>query len=806
MKSKFFYYLKYLLLVLCFALPTQQKAQVIDSVYLLKQWSAQWIKVPKSSSQGYGVYHFRKNFDLKMVPSTFPVHVSGDNRYKFYINEKLISMGPTRSDLLHWNFETVDLAPYLEVGKNVVTALVWNEGEQRPIANISLQTAFILQGGNEQAQVVNTNKTWKCIENKAYSPIFVKLSTYYVAGHGEKIDMRQDVKDWKKRNFDDSNWQSAETIMGGKPKYKIGFGDPDGWLLMPSPLPPMELTQQRFAVVRRTEGVNMTTDFLTNKTDVIIPAQTQATFLLDQTVLTNAYPTLIFSGGKDSKIAMSYAEGLFTKYPIKNNRNDIDGKTMVGRVDSLISDGSNQQTFTALAWRTFRYVEIKIQTADSPLVLEDIYSTFTGYPFELKAKINTDNNDIQQMMDIGWRTARLCATETYMDCPYYEQLQYIGDTRIQALVTLFNSGDERLVRNALNQIDYSRQPEGITQSRYPTATPQYIPPFSMWYIGMLHDYMMYGKDPLFVKNKMHGVRQILNYFSTYQQADGSIKNLPWWNFSDWVNKYSTDNPNWNLGIRAAGKDGNSALIDLQLLLAYQAAADMESRVGQKAFADYFNQEATRLKNTIRTKYWDNTKQLFADRSEKDLFSQHANALAILGGLVSDEDAPVLAQKMLTDNTLAPASIYFKFYLHSALTKAGLGNDYLKWLGVWRENIQMGLTTWGETSDVEKTRSDCHAWGSSPNIEFFRIVLGIDSEDIGFSKVKIEPHLGDLTKVEGKIPHPKGEIAVSYKLEKSQWLIQIDLPKTITGTLVWKGKNINLKEGLNQLKRSALGKK
>ncbi|WP_372490084.1 hypothetical protein [Chitinophaga sedimenti] len=32
---------------------------------------------------------------------------------------------------------------------------------------------------------------------------------------------------------------------------------------------------------------------------------------------------------------------------------------------------------------------------------------------------------------MGWRTSRLCAYETYMDCPYYEQLQYIGDTRIR---------------------------------------------------------------------------------------------------------------------------------------------------------------------------------------------------------------------------------------------------------------------------------------------------------------------------------------------------------------------------------------
>ncbi|WP_346859651.1 hypothetical protein [uncultured Draconibacterium sp.] len=123
-------------------------------------------------------------------------------------------------------------------------------------------------------------------------------------------------------------------------------------------------------------------------------------------------------------------------------------------------------------------------------MLEDIYGTFTGYPFQFNAKLESDNPELQKMMEIGWRSARLCAMETYMDCPYYEQLQYIGDGRIQALVSLYNSGDDRLLRNALNQMNYSQQPEGVTASRHPSVTPQYISTFSLWYIchaSRLHD-------------------------------------------------------------------------------------------------------------------------------------------------------------------------------------------------------------------------------------------------------------------------------------------------------------------------------
>ena len=129
-------------------------------------------------------------------------------------------------------------------------------------------------------------------------------------------------------------------------------------------------------------------------------------------------------------------------------------------------------------------------------------------------------------------------------------------------------------------------------------------------------------------------------------------------------------------------------------------------------------------------------------------------------------------------------------------KAGLGNDYLNWLDSWRENIAMGLTTWGEDANVYGTRSDCHAWGASPNIEFFRTVLGIDSEAVGFKKVKIEPHLGDLKEIGGTLPHPCGAVSVHYKTDGKKLQASITLPEGVTGRFVWKGVSYPLQAGEN----------
>jgi len=432
-----------------------------------------------------------------------------------------------------------------------------------------------------------------------------------------------------------------------------------------------------------------------------------------------------------------------------------------------------------------------IQTKDEPIVINDLYGTFTGYPFTRKANFSAGNPLYNQILDIGWRTARLCAWETYTDCPYYEQLQYIGDTRIQALVSIYNTGDERLIKNALNQMNESRLPEGVTLSRHPSHTAQLIPTFSLWYIDMLHDYWMYGKDEAFVKDKLTGTRGILEFFKRFQQKDHSLKNVPYWNFTDWC-----ETKGWDGGRAPEGKDGYSAVMDLLLLYTYQMAADLELKIGIPALASQYNAEAKLLQQTIRNKYFDASKKLFSDRTEKDLYSQHANTLAILTGTSTGEEARSIATKMMKDTSITEATIFYKYYVYQALTKAGFGNDYLNWLDIWKRNIKEGLTTWAEISDINNARSDCHAWGASPNIEFFRTVLGIDSDAPSFKKVKVVPHLGNETNISGSIPHPAGTISTSYQFINAQWKIQIDLPKTITGKFEWKGKTYPLKEGKN----------
>lgn len=107
-------------------------------------------------------------------------------------------------------------------------------------------------------------------------------------------------------------------------------------------------------------------------------------------------------------------------------------------------------------------------------------------------------------------------------------------------------------------------------------------------------------------------------------------------------------------------------------------------------------------------------------------------------------------------------------------------------------IDRGLTTFAEQGDP--TRSDCHAWSASPDYQFLSLVCGVKPASPSFEKVLIEPYLGSLNKVEGKIPHPNGMITVFLAKDGNKISGEIELPEGITGSFRWKGKEVLLKNG------------
>ena len=766
---------------------------MINPEILGNHWRASWITHPTESVLDYGVFHFRKSFDLKTVPAKFVIHISADNRYRLFVNGKAVCFGPARGDLAHWFYESINIAQYLKPGSNLLAAEVWNFGELKPWAQFSLKTALIVQGDTREEELVNTDSSWKVIKNQAYSPASSGSKGapgQFIVGPCDRVDASQYPWGWETSLFNDSNWVSSRKIDMGHPR---GVGTDINWVLTPRRIPMMEQTAQRLSAVRRTIGGTVPAGFIEGKEKWVIPANTRITVLFDQGNLTTGYPELSTNQGKGSQIKMTYSESLFDAKGQKGNRNEIENKSIKGYYDYFLPDGGDHRLFRPLWFRTWRYLQLEIETKDEPLTINDFTSEFTAYPLQEVAAFKSDNDTLEKIWNIGWRTARLCANETYYDCPYYEQLQYVGDTRIQALISLYVSGDDRLVRNALLNFKESIIYEGLTRSRYPSANPQIIPPFSLYWVDMVHDYWTLRDDPQFIKGMMNGIDQVLDWFGNrIDPGTGLLGKVEYWNFVDWATEWP-----WIARYRIGGvpeggsMDGNSSILTLQFAYAIQQAADLKEFFGQKSEALAYRRQAQKLTNSVYQNCWDAKRGYLADTPSKKSFSMHAQIFGVLTNAIPETHQKAIAEQIINDKSLIQPTMYFRFYLTQALKKSGLADRYPETLGLWEKMLQNGLTTFAENPDP--TRSDCHAWSASPNYDFLATVAGIRPASPGFKTVRMEPALGALKFIKGQMPHPAGVIRFDLKKSGSDGLEGlVELPANLTGTFIWKGKTIGLK--------------
>lgn len=766
-----------------------------------RDWHASWVTHPTAPLREPVVLHFRRTLNLDSVPASYIVRVSADNRFILFVNGHRVGDGPARGDLPHWRYEKFDLAPFLQAGQNYITATVWNFGVYAPIAQFTDRTAFLLESEATGDTSISTPQGWEAEEEPGQMPLgrnTVSFKAYMASGPGEEIDASKYDWNWNKPPADDPSgrWVPVASPLRDSIYSNVNrahsfdtTGD-NSWGLVPDTLPHMQYTSESAGECVRT-GIPALSAF--PDAPVSVPANTHVHILLDRKTLTTAYPLLTVSGGQGAQITLTYSEALYDKEGHKGDRNDVDDRTARGLTDIFLPDGGEHRAFMPLWWRTWRYLDLDIQTAGQSLQLESFTAFFTAYPFEERAIFQTSDPQLQKIWDISWRTARLDAHETYMDTPYYEQLQYVGDTRIQALISYAVTGDDRLARQAIEAFNQSRIPDGITQSRYPSSLTQMIPTFSLLWIGMVRDYWMYRPDPEPVIASMDGTRNVLNWFAHYEQPDGLLRELPWWSFIDWV-------PSGTIPTYDA--KGESCVTTLQYLGALEDAAALEAGLGDPVSNSRYLERAAHVRTGLQSLCWNAARGMVADTPDQKVYSQQANILGVLYDIVPKDRQQEVLRKMLaiqpgtTPNGILSASYYFRFYLARALEHAGMADDYISSIEPWRQLLALHFSTWPEVPG--NTRSDSHAWSAHPIYDLLTLVAGIEPGSPGFATVRIAPHLGPLKALTATYPHPQGMIRVEYHTEWSGLHASITLPGTLTGTLVFHGRSAPLHPGVNEV--------
>jgi len=762
-------------------------------------WPADWISIPAPSSEPF-VAAYLKQVELGGSYST-RIHVSADERFELFVDGKLVGRGPERCDEDEWAYASFQLD--LTAGHHVIVARVISLGEKRAFAQHTIRHGFLLADEGGKLSTGRTDWQAKVLGGYRFK------GPQQAWGTGSNVRMHGAEFDWGHETGAGENWGPVEvTFPGTGAGFESEVGP--GPLLRPSLLPPMWEADITTAVVRHAasvpEGPTNGIAFTAASSEAIwakgvqallagaplsFPAHSRIRALIDLSDYYCARPEVAVSGGSDAEIRIHWQESLFNKNHemTKGNRDEIEGKHFTtiwswedGIGDTFFPSGATE-SYSTPWWQAGRFVELLVITGEQALTIETLKLVETRYPLENASNFESSDADLDKIIGPAYRTLQMCSHETYMDCPYYEQLQYVGDTRIQVLVTYLTSQDDRLPIQALRAFDRSRRKRGITMSRYPSRVRQIIPPFSLWWVTMIKDYALYRGDLSLLRELAPGMRSVCDYFASFIDEDGLLQPTPGWNFIDWVR-------DWRDGVPPTGQILPTAPVTLQFILALQAAAFVENAIGETELAARWKRLEERLTATLRQRFWVEDRGIFADDLAHENFSQHSQVLSICAGMEDVADF-----SLVQGEDLQLTTFYFTHYLFEAAHIKGDYELFRSRIDDWTKMLADGLKTTIEMP--EPTRSDCHAWGAHPIYHYFSSVLGIRSGGLGFENVIIRPMPGDLENARGSFPTPHGDLTVAFTQSATTITFDIHLPNALSGTFIYAGHSLTLHPSENR---------
>lgn len=751
---------------------------------------------------------YRLQVDLPQA-ALIRVHVSADERYLFYVDGQVVGRGPERGSDRAWFYESYDLT--LIAGLHTLVALVWQLGEIAPRAQVGLAGGFLLEAEGEYSALLSTKSaSWECkpVDGIGFEmPSGARQMAWFVEPIQTTVGA---AYPWGVERGEGKGWQP---ISARREDAAFPFGLYAVHVLQPAMLPAQMAAPRRagrirfiaatawddpqFIAVVANAGLPAEVaewqSLLDEAQPLVIPAHTQRQIILDLEEYVCAYPQVRLSGGRGSRLTIGWAEALHldASGQSKGQRDAVDGRTLIALCrDVIVPDGCAQRQFEPLWWRAGRFIALLIETGEEPLTLESFGLLETRYPLAMESRFRSSDPRLDAVTPLALRGLQMCAHETYMDCPYYEQLMYVGDTRLEALTTYAISGDDRLPRKSIMLFGLSRLPDGLTQARYPSRDIQVIPPFALWWIGMVYDYALWRGDRAFVMALLPGVRAVLDGFLAHINTENLLQAPAGWNFTDWTLA-------WPLGVPPDGFSGCSGPLNWHLIYTLGLATRLEEWVGEPLSAQRWQRWRVELAAAVKTHFWNEARGLFADDRAHSHFSEHTQCLALLSGILAGEQQSRTAQNLLSDPSLTRTTIYFTHYLFETYRLLEQSAAFFERLGLWFDLAAQGFKTTPE--QPEPSRSDCHGWGAHPLYHFFATLLGIHPTTFGFDQVEIRPMPGHLTHLSGEMVHPRGRITADLHFAGDQVRGTVALPAGLHGTFCYAGKTVVLQSGVQSIK-------
>ena len=688
---------------------------------------------PDSHYNENALYYFKKEYTVtELQPSI--LNIFADSRYKLYVNGQLTAVGPCRASSEVRYYDAVDITKHLRVGANQIEIHVLQLACSLHEGNYIFLESVMRSGnlalcvwGNCGNCSVQSDSGWLVAKEEGLTFFREKkYPNYNVAVLSERIDARYRTDLRFAPAIEGRGIYCYDEAVGSFPELAFS--------VKKSPIPMMFFTPAVLTEIR--PGV------------------------YDAGALTCGYVRLRCSG--KGRLHITYAESMsFVEdgQTIKRKRDDENGM-ILGDSDEITVDGSC--TFEPYWMRTFRYIEVK---TEGDIRIDRFDYLETGYPLTASRNYDFGNEKDNKLFEISVNTLKRCMHETYTDCPYYEQLQYTMDTYSQILFTYQLTTDRALAEKAIDDFAASYRVGGLTQSRFPVITAQYIPGFSLFFVLMVYEHARRFGDLTFLRKYLHIADGVVDWFVQRLQ-NYMVPRSALWDFVDWSEEYDNG---------CIPSKEPIAVYSLMLAYTLEKLSYLHRLLGNTA--DPYNDLAAKIKASVKALCYDEACGLYADAPDKAHFSQHPQIWAVLCGIeVGQAAKELLIRSSSLKNTITSAYMYL--YLR-ALEMAGIYEESETTMDKLRKLVDLGCTSTPETL-FEKNRSECHAWSAVAIYEFTAKVLGVTYCD---GQIRIAPYIKGRSHAKGAVATPAGMVLCQWEKSGDRFSIHIQLPEGKTAALI-----------------------
>jgi alpha-L-rhamnosidase len=792
-------------------------------------WPGEWLWPSHGRAVGATVFHeprqsndpdrngfvrFRGRVDLAAPPARATLWLSADGRYLASVNEHRLGRGPAASDADVREIDPYEVSPFLVVGANVVTVIVHSYGVDT--AWYARPTTLVHSGRGGGALYAHLDidgrlalaspAEWRCERAADWARDTPRVND--ALGYVEVRDVRLEPPGWESTTFDDSHWNAPEPCapdapaLPGRtyfpvlharalPLLRAREAAPRSWVALEvsdkAPPDPGEILARAHdehpLSITRSELDAVPGQPLAGRPLRIRTADGFAVRLVfDFGELVAARPRIAVDGYAGAVIDIATAERIDELgQPVIDLFGSRHGHRFVLR--------SGPQILERWEWIGFRHLFVTIRGAHEPIVIRSVVAISSEDPTPRLGDFSCSDDVLTGVWRAGAHTVHLVATDLIHGDVAREQRQWVGDAQAALGALLATTGGAPLARHAL-QLIAEAQPFGEFLPMYTPgdyrAVGTTIPDFTLRWLLAVDEFHRWSGDASFVAELFPTILRSIRAFDPFVDETGLVADVPYWHFIDWA---------------AVGRDGAAGPINGLYILALEAVGRLAAAVGDAREAARLRRSASRARSAMRARLRVR-RGLFGD-TPAGPFSQHTNALAILCGAASPRSVPRIAAAIGDDSRLRvtatgrivpieDAAADYDARRHIVIAQPGFMGFVLRALAVARREdlaLQLIRDRWGpmapsgtcwETWSGRQSR--CHPWATAPTAELPRMVLGVAPTMPGWTKLRIDPYVGDLTWARGRVPIPHGVIGVSWIRDDAGVALEVDLPDGVVAEL------------------------